>query len=536
MAFDHLYYLLRLVVAGLCIGVPVYLLGLYLRYRWGMLPAPRVRFRDKMLDAFLVVGSMAVVAVGFVGARVIVNENERAVYNQLEQNLDRIEEALLLEARRGEMLYRIVERVRIDSLAQRVGLDVNLYEDGRLVASSRPRLVREQLIDARMPVAAYEALYLDAYRFTTTSERFGAFTYTVGFQALPDETGRPRYVLAVPTLPEQERIQEERARTLAYLLGALLLLIVVIMVTALFLSNALAQPIARLREGLEAVGKGRFTERLPVDTRDEIGELVQTFNAMREQLAESRRQLAQQERELAWREMARQVAHEIKNPLTPMKLAVQHLRRAYQRVEVPEPEGAPGADGAQRFTALFERITGTLIEQINTLARIANEFSTFARLPERVLEPLDVNEVVREAAALMQEEADVAIELDLYEAPLVVEADREELRRIYINLIKNAIQAIPPHREGRIAIETAPDADSVEAARYARSWVRDNGVGIPRAQRDKIFQPNFSTKTSGTGLGLAIARKTIDELEGDIGFRTREGEGTTFWIHLPLAR
>lgn len=534
MAFDHLYYLLRLAIAGLCIGGPFYLLGLYLRYRQGMLPAPRVRFRDKMLDAFLVVGSVAVVAVGIVGARVIVHENERAVQSQLQQNLDRVEEALLTEARRGEMLYRAAQRTRIDSLSRRVGLDLNLYEDGRLVASSRPRLVRDRLIDTRLPAAAYQALHMDGYRFTTTEEQFGAFTYTVGFQALPDESGAPRYVLAVPTLPEQERIQEERARTLAYLLGALLLLIVVIMVTALFLSNALAQPIARLRAGLEAVGEGRYARRLPVDTRDEIGELVQTFNEMREQLAESRRRLSQQERELAWREMARQVAHEIKNPLTPMKLSVQHMRRAFQRLRVPATEGATGDDDMRQFAGIFDRITNTLIEQIDTLARIANEFSSFARLPERVMESLDVNDVIREAAALMQEEAGATIELDLYEAPLVVQADREELRRIYINLIKNAIQAVPSDREGQIRIATAPDAEAIDAAHRVQSWVSDNGVGIPPEQRDHIFQPNFSTKTSGTGLGLAIAQKTVRELNGEIGFQTRSGEGTTFWIHLPL--
>ncbi len=534
MAFDHLYYLLRLAFAGLCIAGPFYLFGLYLRYQQGVLPAPRVRFRDKMLDAFLVVGSIAVLAVGIVGARVIVQENERAVRNQLQQHLGRVEEALLTQAQQGERLHRIMGRTRIDSLSRRVGLDLNLYADGRLVASSRPRLVRDRLIDTRLPASAYQALYLDAYRFTTTEERFGAFRYTVGFQALPDASGQPRYVLAVPTLPEQERIQDERARTLAYLLGALLLLIIVIMVTALFLSNALAQPIARLRAGLEAVGKGRYARRLPVDTRDEIGELVETFNDMREQLAESRRRLAQQERELAWREMARQVAHEIKNPLTPMKLSVQHMRRAFQRLRVPAVEGAPD-DDARRFTELFNRITSTLIEQINALARIANEFSSFARLPERVIEPLDLNEVVREAATLMQEEAEAAIDTDLHGGPLVVEADREELRRIYINLIKNAIQAVPSDRTAHIRVATARDAPSAEAASRAQSWVADNGVGIPRAERDKIFQPNFSTKTSGTGLGLAIARKTIRELDGDIGFHTQEGKGSTFWIHLPLA-
>jgi nitrogen fixation/metabolism regulation signal transduction histidine kinase len=335
-------------------------------------------------------------------------------------------------------------------------------------------------------------------------------------------------VVGVPTLAQQEQVAEEQARTLAYLFGALLVLFVMVMLTAVILANALAQPIARLREGLEAVGEGRFAEALPVDTRDEIGDLVRTFNEMRAQLAESRRKLAQQEREIAWREMARQVAHEIKNPLTPMKLSIQHLRRAFERGP------GDGEDDAQ-FAALFDRITSTLIEQIESLVRIANEFSTFARLPTRVPEPLDLNEVIQEAVRLMEEDAEAGcIELDLHPEALVVEADREELRRTYINLLKNALQALPDDREGRIRVSTARRNGS--GTPTAESRVVDNGTGIPAEVRDKIFEPNFSTKTSGTGLGLAIAQKSIDELGGSIGYETEEGEGTTFWIRLPLAK
>jgi nitrogen fixation/metabolism regulation signal transduction histidine kinase len=318
-------------------------------------------------------------------------------------------------------------------------------------------------------------------------------------------------------------VAEEQARTLAYLFGALLVLVVAVMITAIILANALAQPIARLREGLEAVGEGRFAEKLPVDTRDEIGDLVRTFNEMRAQLAESRRKLAQQEREIAWREMARQVAHEIKNPLTPMKLSIQHLRRAFKRAQ---------DDGDSDFAALFDRITSTLIEQIESLVRIANEFSSFARLPTRVPESLDLNEVIQEAARLMEEDADPGcIELDLYPEPLVVTADREELRRTYINLLKNALQALPDEG-GRIQVTSTRTAGT--EGLVAESRVIDNGSGIPPEVQDKIFEPNFSTKTSGTGLGLAIAQKSIDELGGTIGYETESGEGTTFWVRLPL--
>ena len=527
LAFDHLYYLLRLTVAGLGVGLLVYLLGLYGRYRHGLVPARRVRFRNKVLNAFLTVGIVSMAAVGVVGVQVVTSENERIVERRLRDHLARVEETLVLEARSDEPIWRAAARTDIDSLAAQVGLDLRVYEDGELVGTSRPRLVRDGLVDERLPGGVYHDLYDESYRFAAADAAIGQFRYRVGYQALVDEQGRPRLVVAVPTLAQQEQMAEEQARTLAYLFGALLVLFVVVMLTAVILANALAQPIARLREGLEAVGEGRFAEVLPVDTRDEIGDLVRTFNEMRAQLAESRRKLAQQEREVAWREMARQVAHEIKNPLTPMKLSIQHLRRAFQQTH-----GEPDDDSG--FAAQFDRVTTTLIEQIESLVRIANEFSTFARLPTRVPEPLDLTEVVEEAVRLMEEDAETGcIEVDLHPEALVVEADREELRRTYINLIKNALQALPDDREGRIRVTTARRDDAEGPG--AESRVVDNGTGIPSEARNKIFEPNFSTKTSGTGLGLAIAQKTVDELGGSIGYETEEGEGTTFWVRLPLS-
>ncbi len=527
--FDHLFYLLRVVVAGLLIGIPLYVGGLFYRRRIGWLPAPRVRFRDKVLNSFFAVGIVAVLAVGFVGLRLVRVENERSVQTWLRQHLERVEETLALEAGPDEMPYRILERMNVDSLAARVGLDLNVYLGPYLVSSSRPQMIRERLVGSRVPSDAYLSLFYEGYRFTSTTEHVGSFTYTAGFQALPDEQGRPRYILSVPTLPEQERIEEERARTVAYLFGALLLLVLVVMITASILANALARPVARLREGLESVARGRFQRALPVDSRDEIGELVETFNDMQAQLVESRRKLALQERQLAWREMARQVAHEIKNPLTPMKLSVQHLRRAHDAAQ----ETDDGLAGDGKFRKLFDRITVTLIEQIDALARIANEFHTFARLPSRVLDRLDLNLVTEEAIALMREESSAEIIFQPAAKPLMIDADREELRRVFINLIKNADQALDENQNGRIYVRTVSWADG-DGEEWAVSEVIDNGSGIPEEIQPKIFEPNFSTKTSGTGLGLAIVRKSIEEMRGSIDFETVPAEGTTFRLQLPL--
>ena len=520
--FDHLYYLLQLIIAGLLVGLTAFAVGLVLRRAAGRLPARHVRFQDKMLNAFLVMAILAVIPVGVVGVRVVTEESTKAIQSWLRNHLHSVEVALAAEAQPGEPTYRVLERTNIDSLASQVGLDLNVYEGPRLYASSRPRLVQERLIDGRIPVNAYAALHADGFKFTSVAQQLGSFGYTAGYHALLDEHGTPQYVLSVPTLPEQERIEEERARTLSYLFGALMAIMALVMLTASFLASALARPIASLQLGLQAVARGQHERRLSVETRDEVGELAQTFNTMQRQLAENRRQLATQERQLAWREMARQVAHEIKNPLTPMKLSVQHLQRAHT---------SRSADTDGRFDGLFKRITSALVKEMDALAHIANEFATFARMPDRIVEPLDLGEVIQEAAELMEEEAPAGIDItvQLPGPPLIVEADRKELKRIYINLIKNALEAMREDESGSLSIALRQEGE------FARSAVRDTGCGIDPDLQDKIFEPSFSTKTSGAGLGLAIARRSIEAIGGTIGFETKVSEGTEFYIELPVS-
>ncbi|TDI70643.1 MAG: HAMP domain-containing sensor histidine kinase [Bacteroidetes bacterium] len=527
--FDHLYYLLRVTIAGLFLGVPIYLIGIVWRIRKGLLPAKKIQFQNKVLNAFFAVGLITVTVTGWVGLKVVTGENERAIESWLRQHLLRVEDALTEDARSEELPYRVLERTNLDSLARRVGLDLNIYRATELESSSRPQLVRERLVDTRLPIQAYEALYFDGYRFVSVNQSLGTFVYTAGYRALTDERGDTRYVISLPTLPEQERIEEERARTVAYLFGALLLLVFVVMVTAALLANALARPIGKLREGLESVSEGRFESIGPVGSRDEISDLVDSFNTMQSQLSESRDLLAKQERQLAWREMARQVAHEIKNPLTPMKLSIQHLRTAFARMK-PSPGDGGDSDG---FENKFNRTTTTLIEQIDALARIADGFSSFGSMPHNVKEPLEVNAVVQAAVDLMRNETDTKIEANLVSNDLMLDGDEEALRRVFINLIKNAIQAIPEDREGLITLTTRVDS-SDEESRFIEATVMDNGSGIRKELWDKIFVPSFSTKTSGTGLGLAIAQKTVEDFDGDISFETESGVGSTFRVRLPF--
>jgi len=242
-------------------------------------------------------------------------------------------------------------------------------------------------------------------------------------------------------------------------------------------------------------------------------------------LEESQQLVGEQQRQLAWREMARQVAHEIKNPLTPMKLSIQHLRAAFGR------RSEDGSDD-EKFARKFSQTTTTLIEQVDALARIANEFSSFGRMPTHIREEVDLHRVISEAVELMQAEENVSISLRLDASEALVHGDREALRRVYINFLKNAIQAVPEERSAVIEVSTAIMRN--EKGPFIESRVRDNGNGIARNLWDRIFVPSFSTKTSGTGLGLAIAKKTVENMDGEIGFDTRLDEGTTFWTKVPL--
>ncbi len=519
---DVLFVLLRLCLSALAAGALVYALGLGIRHQIGLIPAPRTRFRDKVLSRFLAVGLASVVLTGLVGQRVIVEQNRQAVRDGLRQRLGRAEAALNATAPDAGA-PTATPAVRLDAVAQALGTDVHLYEGADLEASSRRQLVRQRLIEPRLPGPVYAALFLDGEPYAFAEDRIGTFTYTTGYKALPNASGRPSGALAMPTLSEQATIEVGQARMVAYLFGGLLVLLVAIVVLAILLAGQLTRPFGRLRAGLQNVGAGGTEAPIPVETHDEVGELVESFNAMQSQLAESRRRLAAQEREIAWSEMARQVAHEIKNPLMPMKLSVQHLQRVFR----PAPEEARPEE--VRFAGQFGRTTDMLIDQIDTLSRIASDFSAFARMPAERPERLDVTEVAEEAAALFEgplaEQGRARLVLDLAPDPLPALADHDELRRVFVNLLTNALQA----EATTITLRTFQDADGVGVE------VRDDGTGIAADVQPRVFQPSFSTKTSGMGLGLAISKRAVEGAGGSISFETAEDAGTTFTVRLPRA-
>lgn len=304
---------------------------------------------------------------------------------------------------------------------------------------------------------------------------------------------------------------------LSTILNAYIFLFLIAGSIAITIANSITQPLTILAEKLKKFKLGKSNERLEWKSNDEIGTLITDYNNLTQELERSAGLLAKTERDMAWREMAKQVAHEIKNPLTPMKLSIQYLDRA-------------ASDHPEKAKELIPRISSTLIEQIDNLSQIANEFSNFASMPQATNEKIILNEIVETIHDLFRKRDDMDINMIEPINDLYVFADKNHLVRILNNLLKNAIQAIPENKRGRIEIELKRQDNE------ALIRISDNGTGIPEQMKDKVFTPNFTTKSSGTGLGLAISANMIESFNGRIYFETKVGKGTDFFVAIPLMR
>jgi nitrogen fixation/metabolism regulation signal transduction histidine kinase len=302
-------------------------------------------------------------------------------------------------------------------------------------------------------------------------------------------------------------------RGLAFGLAAAVLVGAVL--AAVLLSGRIARPVRDLAEQSRRVAAGERGAAVDAPPGDEVGELARAFNTMTAELRTSRERLLQTERVAAWREMARRLAHELKNPLFPIQLSIETLRRAWD-----EPSGR------ERFEALFRESSDTVIDELQSLRRIIDEFSEFARMPRPELKPVDVGAVVEQVLTLYQARAaNVTIEKDVAAGLGTVSADRALLARALGNLVANALEAMPDG--GTLRVRAAPAENGVVVE------VADTGPGLDDDQRTRLFTPYYTTKKGGTGLGLAIVQGIVSDHAGRIEARSAPGEGTTFILYLP---
>ena len=405
---------------------------------------------------------------------------------------------------------------KLKKMAQLVGSDISLFSSyGMLYSSSQPAIYDQGLISKFMNPVAYSSFLNETRASFSQRETIGLLNYLSAYIPMYNNKDKLIGFINLPYFSRQKDLEKELTAYLTTLINIYTILFVITTLVALLVSNLLTKPLRIIKQQIANFKFGTHNEALQWQSKDEIGDLVKEYNLMLLKLEKNSQLLAQSERESAWREMAKQVAHEIKNPLTPMKLNIQHLQRVVYTNHDDIPERV-------------NKVAMLLIEQIDTLSHIATEFSNFAKLPIAHSEKINVYDVLQNVANLFQQNTACDITLsEPLELPIL--ADKEQCLRIFTNLLKNAEQSIPADRKGLIIINAFIKNESIIIT------IKDNGCGIEETDKHKIFTPNFTTKNTGTGLGLAMVKNSIVSFNGSISFETEANSGTTFMLQFPKA-
>lgn len=393
--------------------------------------------------------------------------------------------------------------------------DIHVYNNlGILIGSSQPLIFNKNLTGKRIAPTPFFSTNSNLNQY----EHIGKLKYLTGYSDFYNGDYVQIGYIAIPQFLSQDEIKNEIENFLTVIIHIYLIIIILVILISLFIGKQLSAPLNILENKLKEMRLGSRNEKIEYHQNDEIGQLVMQYNRTVDELEKSAKLLAQSERESAWKSMARQVAHEINNPLTPMKLSIQQLQRTKEM-----------NDGY--FDEYFAKSTTMLIEQIDNLSRIAGTFSNFARMPEARFNRVDIAARLYSVVQLfVNNHEQVKIEYQGAKSGVFVYADPEQLVQVFNNLLKNAIQAIPDNRKGIILINLQQTEKQVIIN------ITDNGTGIAIEAHDKLFVPNFTTKTTGMGLGLAIAKNIIELSDGTISFTTKLNEGTTFTITFPTEK
>ena len=369
-----------------------------------------------------------------------------------------------------------------------------------------------RLVSNRINPVALHQIKSGENRFIK-EEKVGTLSYFVSYAPLKSpSTGKLWGVLGIPFFQSVASLERIQINILANILNIFALIFIVLVVLSYFVSKWLTFPLNFITQMLRKTSLTKTNQPLIWRSDDEIGTMVKEYNQMLFKLSESKSELEQTQRELAWREIAQQVAHEIKNPLTPMKLTLQQLERQLQA----------GTSSSDRT----EKAVSSLLTQVDTLNDIASSFSSFAKMPEPVMQPLDLAILLKRIVELHRNSG--GIKLTISNDNFNVTGDEQLLGRTFSNIILNAFQSAVPGRSARVNVTLQKQGTMCLLS------FNDNGKGIDTEVAERIFLPHFTTKKSGSGLGLAIAKQAIEQMQGRIWFETKVGKGTTFFIEMLL--
>ncbi len=481
--------------------------------------------RRRIHLAMLSVVLVSFLIIGFVTIVFFVNEYKSSNRDKLEDDMQVVQQSVQQYLKQEnaftkESRFDIVSRSArfksfITSLANSEKIDINIFNEyGTLDVTSQDDIYDRGLLSRIIRPDAYYQLITLGKSIHVQDEKIGNLAYLSCYVPLRDDMGATLGYINVPFFSSERDLNFQISNIVITLINLYAFIFLISSLFTVIITRWLTRTLNIIIRQFGRVNLQR-NERIEWPYNDEIGMLVKEYNKMVRTVEENAIRLAQSERETAWREMARQVAHEIKNPLTPMKLNIQYLQQAMR-------------NNQPNMQELADKVTTSIVEQIDNLSYIASEFSNFAKMPEARPEELELNNLLENNAALYMNEQRVKVSLTPAEESMWVFADRSQLVRVFTNLLENAIQAIPETRPGLINITLKKEEDTVLIT------VADNGSGMTPETVQRIFQPYFTTKSSGTGLGLAMTKKIIEFWKGAIWFETEPRVGTTFYIRLPL--
>jgi len=459
-------------------------------------------FRRKIFFAFLIISIFPMVLMAIYFRGLTSDKNESAINYKLRKRGINVEQYL----NHYMLSSGLNQETVFEKAANDLGINYSIFKDNQLLYSSYNHYYFVELLPSRINLEAYYELELLGQRSFITDEQIESYSFN-SFYYKSEILGE-EYIIKVSDVFNPILLPVTGTELDIFLFGSYSLAVIIIIITSTILANQISSPIRELTFATKSVAGGDYGFEVHHENKGEVRGLVEEFNFMIREVQKSQRALAELERETAWKEMAKQVAHEIKNPLTPMKLSVQQLVIAYK-------------DKAEKFEEIFNKVTKTLISQIDTLTGIASEFSSFARMPSIRVEEVELNDVIQEAINLFSEES-ININYKILPKKLLVKADTTQLKRTIINLFRNSIQA----KASSVNISVKEQNRSIQIL------ITDNGSGIDERIINKVFDINFTTKDGGMGLGLNIAKRFLENVGGEIGIQSTNRGGTTIFIKL----
>ena len=470
-----------------------------------------LNFQAKLFTSFVIVSIIPIILLAIYTRSYITNKNSNSYQNQIVSDLSLVNENLkddkiLLNRNKPLDTLKKLSKEILERNFSKTEKNFNFFIKNKLIATTNEELYKSDLLDSRVDAEAYyNIMYLRKDLFIKSLD-IGGFSFLVGYKPFKDKSNSVLGIISSISVFKQKEINEELTETLTVIFGSYFVVSIILLIIVGILTGRISKPLLELKLATEKLSKGQSNIEIKLKRNDEFGSLVDSFNQMTKDLERSKIELMKAEREATWRDIARRVAHEIKNPLTPMKLSIQYLYNLYKEKRT------------ENFEETLSKTKEMITNEIDKLNHIATEFSNFAKLPRRNYERVNVNTILDDVISLYSLDPDVEFIINLFPGIKDIYGDAQELNRAFQNIIKNAVQSL--NTNGRVEVKTFSNDGFVFVE------IKDNGCGIAPDILDKLCEPNFSTKSQGMGLGLAITKKTLDDMKAVISFESELNKGT----------